>query len=121
MPLKIQRFIAASNVNFEPVLTGFTRNAGLDAVQAKLKVLMSMLDPNQIAKFRQQTATPRKRSVAGSWTRLCGTCKQPAIIRGGKTRKVGGRTVFTCAGCLTKLLEKPDDESSAMTGTDGGE
>jgi hypothetical protein len=90
-------------------------------MQAKLKVLMSMLDPNQIAKFRQQTATPRKRSVAGSWTRLCGTCKQPAIIRGGKTRKVGGRTVFTCAGCLTKLLEKPDDESSAMNGTDGGE
>ena len=89
------------------------------AVQAKHKVLMSMLDPNQIAKFRQQTATPRKRSVAGSWTRLCGTCKQPAIIRGGKTRKVGGRTVFTCAGCLTKLLEKSDDDVPAKTGTDG--
>lgn len=81
---------------------------------------MSMLDPNQIAKFRQQTATPRKRSVAGSWTRLCGTCKQPAIIRGGKTRKVGGRTVFTCAGCLTKLMEKPDDDdTTAKTGTGG--
>ena len=78
-----------------------------------------MLDPNQIAKFRQQTATPRKRSVAGSWTRLCGTCKQPAIIRGGKTRKVGGRTVFTCAGCLTKLLEKPDDGATVKTGTGG--
>ncbi len=64
------------------------------------------MDPNQIAKFRQQTATPRKRSVAGSWTRLCGTCKQPAIIRGGKTRKVAGRTVFTCAGCLAKQAEK---------------
>jgi hypothetical protein len=119
--LKIQRFIATNNVHFEPVNTGFTRNARFDAVQAKLKVLMSMLDPNQIAKFRQQTATPRKRSVAGSWTRLCGTCKQPAIIRGGKTRKVGGRTVFTCAGCLIKLMEKPDgEEATSMTGTDGG-
>ena len=99
--------------------TLFTSILAVRCDQAKLKVLMSMLDPNQIAKFRQQTATPRKRSVAGSWTRLCGTCKQPAIIRGGKTRKVGGRTVFTCAGCLIKLLEKPDDETSAMTGTDG--
>ena len=51
---------------------------------------------------------------------MCGTCKQPAIIRGGKTRKVGGRTVFTCAGCLTKLLEKPDDEvAGEKTGTGG--
>jgi hypothetical protein len=106
-------------VNWVPD-TIFTSNLTARCNRAKLKVLMSMLDPNQIAKFRQQTATPRKRSVAGSWTRLCGTCKQPAIIRGGKTRKVGGRTVFTCAGCLIKLLEKPDDESSAMTGTDGG-
>jgi hypothetical protein len=83
---------------------------------------MSFLDANQIAKFRQQTATPRKRSVAGSWTRLCGTCKQPAIIRGGKTRKVAGRTVFTCAGCLTKLLEKSGeshDEATEKTGTGG--
>jgi len=71
------------------------------------------MDPNQIAKFRQQTMTPRKRSVAGSWTRLCGTCKQPAIIRGGKTRKVAGRTVFTCAGCLTKLAEKVSSSSDA--------
>mgnify|MGYP000866582504 CR=1 FL=1 len=79
-----------------------------------------MLDPNQIAKFRQQTATPRKRSVAGSWTRLCGTCKQPAIIRGGKTRKFVVRTVFSCAGCFTTLLEKQDDEvSDEKTGTGG--
>jgi hypothetical protein len=79
------------------------------------------MDPNQIAKFRQQTMTPRKRSVAGSWTRLCGTCKQPAIIRGGKTRKVAGRTVFTCAGCLTKLAEKAGEAAgaagAAKTGT----
>lgn len=79
------------------------------------------MDPNQIAKFRQQTMTPRKRSVAGSWTRLCGTCKQPAIIRGGKTRKVAGRTVFTCAGCLAKLAEKAGEASgaagAAKTGT----
>jgi hypothetical protein len=82
---------------------------------------MSFLDANQIAKFRQQTATPRKRSVAGSWTRLCGTCKQPAIIRGGKTRKVAGRTVFTCAGCLTKLMEKGGEspETEEKTGTGG--
>jgi len=56
-------------------------------------------------------------AVGFVWTRLCGTCKQPAIIRGGKTRKVGGRTVFTCAGCLTKLMEKAGD--TAKTGTDG--
>jgi hypothetical protein len=106
-------------VHLHQVFTRYgTKKCGFEA-KPERKVLMSMLDPNQIAKFRQQTATPRKRSVAGSWTRLCGTCKQPAIIRGGKTRKVGGRTVFTCAGCLTKLLEKPDDEVTAKTGTGG--
>ena len=30
-----------------------------------------------------------------------------------------GGTVFTCAGCLTKLLEKPDDGATVKTGTGG--
>lgn len=59
-----------------------------------------MMTPNELSKFRGDTRNHAKTAGLMLWNKKCQKCKLSKRVGGGRNKKVGKISYFTCAECL---------------------